>query len=150
MKKFFGYLLCLIFILTSCQSDSTNSENTAASEADEVVYTKVDVMPRFSGCEDQAKEKRVACASRKMFGYLRENIKYPDVAKVEGAEGRVVVSFVVDKTGKIRDVEVVKDPGKGMGEEAQRLVQSFPDWVPGLHEGKKVNVRYIIPVKFKL
>ncbi len=150
MKKIFGYLFCLSFILSSCQSDSTNSENTATSEADEAVYTKVDVMPRFSGCEDLAKDKRTACASSKMFGYLRENIKYPEVAKSEGIEGRAVVSFVVDKSGKIRDVEVVQDPGNGMGEEAQRIVQSFPDWVPGLLKGEKVNVKYLIPVRFKL
>ncbi len=150
MKKFFGYLLCVTFILSSCQSDGTNSKNTAASVEDEAVYTKVDIMPRFSGCEDLAKEKRTPCASSKMFGYIRENIRYPDAAKAAGIEGRAVVSFVVDKTGKIRDVEVVKDPGNGMGEEAQRIIKSFPDWVPGLNEGKKVNVKYIIPVTFKL
>jgi len=85
-----------------------------------------------------------------MFGYLRENIKYPDAAKTEGIEGRAVVSFVIDKSGRIRDVEIVKNPGHGMGEEAQRIVQNFPDWVPGINEGKKVNVRFIIPVTFKL
>jgi len=109
MKNFFACLLCFLFILSSCQSDN-NSKNTTASVEDEAVYTKVDIMPRFSGCEDLAEEKRTACASKKMFGYLRKNIKYPEAAKAEGIEGQIVIAFVVDKSGKIRDVEVVKKP----------------------------------------
>ena len=150
MKKFFGYAICLLFILSSCQSDTSKSENTPEEVVDENVYTQVDEMPRFSGCEDKAKEKRATCASSKMFNYIRANVQYPAAAKAEGTEGRAVVSFVVDKSGKIRDIEVVRDPGSGMGEEAVRLVKSFPNWIPGVHQGKKVNVQYIIPVTFKL
>lgn len=150
MKNIFGFALCLIFILSSCQSDTNTSKSTTAPVADENVYTKVDVMPRFPGCEDQTKEKRAACASTKMFSYLRESVQYPDAAKAEGLEGRAVVSFVVDKSGKIRDIKVVKDPGNGMGEEAQRIIEKSPDWIPGVHKGDKVNVQYILPVTFKL
>lgn len=149
MKKFFGFALCLVFILSSCQSDTNNSENTTET-ADENVYTRVDIMPRFSGCEDQAKEKRASCASSKMFKYIRENIQYPAAAKSAGIEGRAVVSFIVDKSGKIRDIEAVKNPGNGMGAEAERLVKSFPKWIPGVHKGEKVHVQFIIPVSFKL
>lgn len=149
MKKIFGFALCLLFILSSCQSNSDNSENTTEI-ADENVYTKVDVMPRFAGCEDQAKEKRVSCASSKMFKFIRDNVQYPAAAKSNQTEGRAVVSFVVDKSGKIRNIEAVKDPGNGMGEEAVRVVKKFPDWIPGIHEGEKVNVQYLIPVTFKL
>lgn len=150
MKKFFAYTLCLLFILSSCQSDTSKSQNTPEEEADENVYTQVDVMPRFSGCEDQPKEKRAACASSKMFNYIRANVQYPAAAKAAGAEGRAVVSFVVDKSGKIRNIEVVKNPGNGMGAEAERIVKSFPDWIPGVHQGKKVHVQYIIPVTYRL
>ncbi len=150
MKKFFGYALCLLFILSSCQSDTSKSENTPEEVVDENVYTRVDIMPRFSGCEDKPKEKRAACSSSKMFKYIRANIQYPAAAKEAGMEGRAVVSFVVDKSGKLRDIEVVKEPGVGMGAEAERIVKSFPDWIPGVHQGKKVHVQYIIPVTFKL
>ncbi len=148
MKKKIGYTLYLVFLLSSCQSDSNSARTTTAAE-DNTVYTKVDIMPRFAGCEDLAKEKRAACASSKMFNYIRQNIQYPEAAKAEEKEGRAVVSFVVDKSGKIRDIEVVKDPGNGMGAEAERIVKSFPDWIPGLHKGNKVNVKYLIPVTFK-
>ena len=85
-----------------------------------------------------------------MFNFLRENVQYPEAAKAERKEGRAVVSFVVDKSGEIRDIEVVKDPGNEMGREAQRVVEKFPVWVPGLLNGNKVNVKFIIPVTFKL
>jgi len=151
MKNFFGYTLCVLFLLSSCQSDTKKDIKSETTQAvDDNVYSKVDIMPRFSGCEVQPKEKRAACASTRMFKYLREHIQYPEAAKVAGIEGRAVVSFIVDKSGKIRDVEVVKDPGNGMGAEAKRIVESFPDWVPGLQKGDKVHVKYIIPVTFKL
>lgn len=150
MKKFLGYTLFLLFILSSCQSDTSNSKSTAASVEDENVYTKVDVKPRFPGCEDQAKEKRAACATSKMFKFIRENIRYPEAAKTEGKEGRAVISFIVDKSGEIREVKLVKDPGSGMGEEALRIVESFSPWTPGIYEGNKVHVQYLIPVTFKL
>ncbi len=149
MKIFFGFALCLLFILASCQSDTSNSKNTT-EVVEETVYTKVDIMPRFAGCEDKVKEKRTACASGKMFKYISENIQYPAAAKSAGIEGRAVISFIVDKSGKIRNVEVIKDSGNGMGEEAKRVVKSFPKWIPGIHNEEKVNVKFLIPVNFKL
>jgi len=78
------------------------------------------------------------------------DIQYPETAKAEGKEGRAYVSFVVDKSGEIRDIEVVKDPGSDMGTEAKKVIEKFPTWVPGLLKGNKVNVQFIIPVTFKL
>ena len=150
MKNLFGYVILLLFILSSCQSDTNNSNSTTAPEEDNDVYTKVDIMPRFPGCEDKPKERRVGCASTKMFTYIRENIQYPEAAKIAEKEGRALVSFVVDKSGEIRDIKVVKDPGNGMGPEAERMVKSFPKWIPGINEGKKVHVQFIIPITFKL
>ena len=150
MKNLLSYLFFFLLILSSCQPDSNKHSETDQVIEDNNVYTKVDVMPRFPGCEDQANEKKVGCASSKMFNFLRTNIQYPELAKAEGKEGRAVVSFVVDKSGKIRDIEVVKDPGNDMGTEAKRVVEKFPIWVPGLLKGNKVNVKFIIPVTFKL
>lgn len=156
MKKFFGYAICLLFIFSSCQSDTRKSENTPEEVVDDNVYTQVDEMPRFSGCEDKPKEKRAACASSKMFKYIRANVNYPATAKEAGIEGRAIVSFVVDKSGKLRDIKVLKEPesetgvGVGMGAEAERIVKNFPDWIPGVHHGKKVHVQYIIPITFNL
>jgi len=149
MKNLFYYLFFSMLLLSSCQTDSNNQSNTNGVVEDETIYTKVDIMPRFPGCENQAEEKKVGCASSKMFNFLRTNVKYPKAAKAEGKEGRAVVSFVVDKSGKIRDIEVVKDPGGDMGKEAKRLIKKFPVWVPGVLDGKKVNVKFIIPVTFK-
>ena len=152
MKNFFYYLFFSLLILSSCQTDSSKQvENDGTLENNNVyTHSEVDVLPRFPGCENQSEEKKIGCASSKMFNFLRENVKYPKLAKEEGKEGRAVVSFVVDKSGKIRDVEVVKDPGNEMGKEAKRVIEKFPTWVPGLLEGNKVNVKFILPVTFKL
>ena len=65
-------------------------------------------------------------------------------------EGYVVTQFVIDKSGAIRNVEILKDIGDGCGRAAQMAVESMPDWIPGRQRGIPVNVRYTIPVKFDL
>jgi len=150
MKKteLLSYLICCLFLFNACQSDTSSS--TAENTEDATVYQRVEFMPRFPGCEDQPKEERSRCASPKMFKFIRESVRYPDAAKEAGEEGRAVVSFVVDKKGKITDAKVVRDPGFGMGEEALRVINSFPDWIPGTQDGEKVKVQYNLPVTFKL
>ena len=150
MKKtrLLSYLIGCLCLFSACQSDTSSS--SVENAEDETVYQRVEFMPRFPGCEDQPKEKRSSCASPKMFKFIKESIRYPEAAKTAGEEGRAVVSFVIDKKGKITDAKVVRDPGFGMGEEALRVINSFPDWIPGTQDGKKVKVQYNLPVTFRL
>jgi periplasmic protein TonB len=85
-----------------------------------------------------------------LFKYLSENIKYPAVAKDNGIQGTVVLSFVVSKTGNIEDVQVVRELEGGCSAEAVRVVRGMPNWTPGKNNGKPVKVKYTLPVKFKL
>lgn len=85
-----------------------------------------------------------------MIEFVNTRIKYPEAAKKLGAEGLVVVQFVVQKDGNFRDIEILRDPGHGMGEEAKRIVESMPQWTPGKLKGKPVNILYKLPVRFKL
>ena len=86
-----------------------------------------------------------------LIKYLSENIKYPEDAKKDGAEGRVICQFTVNKDGSISDVEVVRSSGnESLDQEARRVVQSMPHWKPGLQRSKPVRVRYTIPITFKL
>jgi periplasmic protein TonB len=82
--------------------------------------------------------------------YLYGNIKYPAIARENGIEGRVVVKFVVTKNGEIQNAQVVRGIGGGCDEEALRVVKSMPNWKPGKHNGKAVNVTFTLPVTFKL
>ena len=85
-----------------------------------------------------------------LFEYLAQNIKYPSVAEENGVQGRVLVTFVVERDGTITDVRVVKSVDPSLDKEAQRVVNSMPRWIPGKQNGSPVRVKYTVPVTFKL
>ncbi len=108
-------------------------------------------MPRFNGCESiNEKGERKMCSDKKMLEFIYKYIKYPAIARENGIEGTAYIRFVVDEEGKIGDIEVVREPGGGCGEEAARVVKLMPKWIPGKQRGTKVKVRYNLPVKFRL
>jgi protein TonB len=72
------------------------------------------------------------------------------MARENGIEGRVVLQFVVDKDGKISNIEIVKKLGWGLEEEATRVVKTMPAWKPAKQNGKPVVLRMILPIVFKL
>ena len=72
------------------------------------------------------------------------------MAAENGIQGRVVVQFVVDKTGKVGDVNVVRSVDKDLDKEAVRLIKTLPKFIPGRHKGQAVSVWYTLPVTFKL
>lgn len=124
-------------------------------EEAEEIFKVVEDMPRFPGCEDiENKKERRACANRKMLTFIYEHINYPGLARDNNIEGTVVISFVVDKDGRINDAEVVRDIGGGCGAEALRVVNMMNDmperWIPGMQRGRPVKVLFNLPVKFKL
>jgi protein TonB len=120
------------------------------------VFKIVEEMPRFPGCEDMEgslKDKEV-CSKEKMLQYISNVLAYPKEARVNSIEGQAVVQFIIKKDGSIDDVEVLRDPGAGLGNAAKEAVLSMnqmPEkWIPGKQRGVKVAVQYTIPVKFKL
>jgi protein TonB len=85
-----------------------------------------------------------------MMRFLQEHMKYPVLARENGIEGTVFVSFVVAKDGSIQKVEIKRGIGGGCNEEAMRVVNMMPKWKPGKQQGKAVPVYFTLPVKFKL
>ena len=118
------------------------SLNSAADDCDVVqeleICEKPDMMPAFRD------------GVTGLMMYLSENIHYPKAAVKQKIEGRVLVGFVVTETGKIKEVKVVKGVHSLLDQEAVRVTEAMPDWIPGKYKGKSVNVRYSIPVAFKL
>jgi len=98
----------------------------------------VDQMPEYPGGADA------------MMNFLGQNIKYPADAVKNKVSGRVMVQFIVDSKGKIKKVKVLKGIGSGCDEEAVRVVSMFPDWKPGVHNGKPVSVYFTVPIVFTL
>jgi len=111
------------------------------------VYKKVEQMPRFPGCENE--EEREECAKNKMLQFIYTNIKYPAEALQQNVQGTTVVRFVVESTGKIKNPKVVRGIGGGCDAESLRVVNLMPDFIPGMEGGKKVDVQYNIPIRFK-
>lgn len=104
----------------------------------EEVLEEVDVMPVPAG------------GMQGLMTFMGENLKYPKQAREKGIEGVVVVSFVVQKDGSISNAEIIRGIGAGCDEEAMRVVKAFPNWTPGEKDGKKVNTKMNLPVKYKL
>ncbi len=122
---------------------------------EEEIFKVVEEMPRFPGCENLATtEERRACADKKMLQFIYDNIQYPAIARENGIEGTVVVRFVVEADGSIKQAEVVRDIGGRCGEEALRVVNMMnklpQKWTPGKQRGKPVRVWFNLPVKFIL
>jgi periplasmic protein TonB len=113
-----------------------NSDEESAEE--QQIFMVVESMPEFPGGEAA------------LHQYLAENIKYPQMAKESGIQGRVFVTFVVERNGKVTDVKVLRGIGGGCDEEAIRVVQNMPSWTPGKQRGKPVRVQFNLPVKFTL
>ena len=102
------------------------------------VFDVVEEMPSFPG------------GSAALMSYLSSNTKYPVVAQENGVQGRVIVSFVVERDGSISDVKVARSVDPSLDREAQRVVKSMPRWKPGKQNGSAVRVKYTVPVVFRL
>ena len=85
-----------------------------------------------------------------LMSYLSSHTKYPVVAQENGVQGRVTVSFVVERDGSITDVHVVRSVDPSLDREAARVVSSMPNWQPGKQNGSAVRVKFNVPVQFKL
>ena len=102
------------------------------------VFDVVEEMPSFPG------------GNGALMSYLYSNTKYPVVAQENGVQGRVIISFVVERDGSISDVKVARSVDPSLDREAQRVVKSMPRWTPGKQNGQTVRVKYTVPVVFRL
>ena len=82
--------------------------------------------------------------------FLRKNLRYPERAAEAGVGGKVLVSFVVEKDGRLTDIRIVRGIGFGCDEEAARVLKKSPAWEPGIQNNRQVRVLYTIPLHFQL
>jgi len=86
----------------------------------------------------------------KLYEFLSKQLRYPEMAKENGIQGKVFVQFVVCKDGSIKDVKVIKSIHNTLDKEASRVVKRMPKWSPGKQRGKAVNTKFTLPIKFKI
>ena len=101
-------------------------------------YDVVEVMPQFPG------------GSAAMMQYLMKNIRYPEESFKNNIQGRVIVSFTVGKDGSISDAHIMRHISPQLDAEALRVINTMPNWTPGMQDGKPVAVKYAVPVTFRI
>ena len=108
-----------------------------ADKPDEI-FTSVEQMPQFPGGESA------------LMKFLSSHINYPPMAAENNVQGKVIVQFVVDKTGKVGEVKIVRSVDKDLDHEAIRVCQALPKFTPGRQNGRPVSVWFTLPIQFKL
>jgi protein TonB len=86
----------------------------------------------------------------KFYAYLQKTMRYPAVARENGTQGKVIVSFVCERDGSLTDIHVTRGIGDGCDEEAARVIKASPKWSPGIQNGRPVRVAYSVPISFAL
>jgi protein TonB len=123
-------LVCVFFALTAkAQKDTVSQEK---------IYTSVQHVPSFPG------------GIEAFYKFLSKNIVYPKTARDKNTQGKVLVSYIVEKDGRLTDVRVVRGIGDGCDEEAARVVKLSSPWKPGTQNGHTVRVAYTVPINFAL
>ncbi len=130
MKKLILLAAVALFCGTSAMAQT--------DEVDDAVFVVVEKSPEFPGGDDS------------LYAFIGRNIKYPEAAKKNKIEGRVFVTFVIEKDGQVSNAKLLRDIGGGCGEEALRVVNSMPKWKPGTQRGNPVRVQFNLPIMFQL
>tara|TARA_B110000259_G_scaffold176031_1_gene211793 strand:+ start:168 stop:821 length:654 start_codon:yes stop_codon:yes gene_type:complete len=107
-------------------------------EDDDEFFMVVENMPIFPG------------GDLGLMKYIQKHVKYPAIAKEYNITGKVYVSFIVDKSGSVTNVKIVRGVDKNLDAEAVRVVKSLPKYKPGKQRGKSVRVMFTIPINFTL
>ena len=133
MKKFIIMALMALFGLTT-----VSAQKTVVAKKNQQVFDVVEKMPEYPG------------GQAALFEYLSKNVKYPADAEKKKIAGRVLGTFVVNTDGSITDIEVVRKTFPSLDAEAVRVISGMPKWKPGEQKGKKVRVKYTVPLNFRL
>ena len=132
-------LILLVIVIAPARANAQDKrEKTTQTRkdtaTDDKVYEVCEQMPIFEG------------GDAALLKYLRENLKYPDKTKDRGVQGRLVIGFIVEKDGSLTDVKVLRPVDIDLDAEVLRVVKGMPKWIPGRQNGKRVRVRYLLPI----
>jgi TonB family protein len=116
----------------------TTKKEEIKKQDNNTVFRIVEEMPQYPGGNEALKQ------------FLADNIKYPTEAQKSGIQGRVYVTFIISKTGKVTNVKILRGVDEALDKEALRIINAMPNWEPGKQREKTVPVEYTIPINFDL
>ncbi|MDR3651482.1 MAG: TonB family protein [Paludibacter sp.] len=128
-------LFLALFLAFTVSSNSQTNQNLQVAK--DSVYTFAEKMPQFPGGE------------KELVSFLNKTISYPVEAQKKNESGKVIVQFVVSKTGKVEGAKILKGVSASLDSEALRVIGLLPDWTPGEQNGEKVSIYRILPITFK-
>ncbi len=118
--------------------DFSNIPDVVEENDDSIIFIRVEEMPEFPG-------------GRSALGrYIAEKVRYPAIAQENRIQGRVYVTFVVNKQGVVENVKIIRGVDPALDKEALRVISSLPNWKPGKQRGNPANVRFTVPINFRL
>ena len=145
MKRSLSIILTLSISFICTQSFAQTEEKLKVTHGAELqipeedpTYAIVEEMPEFPE------------GNKAMYKFIQKEVQYPQIAVEQGIQGTVYVNFVIDKTGTISKVRVLRGVHESLDNEAMRVVKAMPKWTPGTQRGKPVNVYYNLPIRFIL
>ena len=115
-----------------------NTNTIAQQPENKKIYTVVEKMPQFPGGEQA------------LFEYINRHVRYPADAHQNGVQGKVIIRFAVNESGKVENAEIIRGIYPSIDAEGLKVVSSLPDFTPGEQNGKKVAVWYTMPITFRL
>lgn len=130
--SFLAMLLMIVVFTSNVNAQEKKSDNS------DVVYTVVDKEAEYPG------------GIEAMNRFLAQNIIYPTLAKQKNIQGKVLISFIIEKNGSISNIKVIKDIGEGCGEEGMRIVKLMPKWKPAQQKSEPVRQQFVLPISFQL
>ncbi len=144
MKRLFFTLFFFSTAFAAVAQQHSNAEQSV-----DIPYAKIQKTPIFPGCESFSETERRVCLRKKVQSHINENFNLSvlDSLQLEAGKHRIYVLFKFGADGKIHDIKT-RSPHKMLDNEAIRVVASLPEFTPGEHQGRKVSVKFSIPITF--
>lgn len=139
-------ILSISILISNSQFNSMKNIYIQKEFADSSkVYTVVDQMPRFPGCETSENIK--PCADKKMLSYLFKHLRINPVNEDENLDYTIVVSFIIEKDGDISHISILKGEKTVNNSNLRKVLENMPKWIPGQLNGQIVRVKLNLPIR---
>lgn len=138
-------------INTSNKAEITLPKIKIVNKSEPEIFIMAEKMPCILDCDAMVKEEdRRTCTHNAILTFMYAHLEYPQTARESTIEGTVIVSFVINQSGSLDGISIIRDIGGGCGQAVVNVLKKLQSWSPGSQNNKKVNVKMTIPVKFKL